>query len=159
LAVGVYVLIVELLGDAVLKTRGGRVFELQPGIYFYVGSAMGPRGVEARVKRHLSRKNKLFWHIDYLTSHPAARVVGYYVVETEEHLESAVASLLSELFNPVPGFGASDDPSNKTHLFKCEEGVEACLSRLRDALGDLGCKVKFKRIAKLRFDNVSESKS
>jgi len=158
LGVGVYVLVVELLEDAVLKTRGGRVFELRPGIYFYVGSALGSGGVEARVKRHLSRKNKMFWHIDYLTSYPSARLIGYYVVETEEYLESVVASLLSKLFTPIPGFGSSDDPLNKTHLFRCEEGVEACLSRVRGALGDLGCKVKFKRIASLGFNNISESK-
>ncbi len=34
------------------------------GYYVYTGSAK--RGLQARISRHLSRKKKLRWHIDYL---------------------------------------------------------------------------------------------
>lgn len=40
------------------------VFDFPPGYYAYTGSAR--RGMQARINRHLSRKKKLHWHIDYL---------------------------------------------------------------------------------------------
>jgi Uri superfamily endonuclease len=48
------------------RIRVGRlgVFEFPSGYYVYIGSAK--KGMQARISRHLSRKKKPRWHIDYL---------------------------------------------------------------------------------------------
>ena len=52
------------------KTRVGKLGSLyfKKGYYLYVGSAK--RGLEARIKRHLRKDKKIFWHIDYLKVSP-----------------------------------------------------------------------------------------
>jgi Uri superfamily endonuclease len=42
------------------------LFHLEPGSYFYCGSALGPGGLRARINHHLAGSGKSHWHIDYL---------------------------------------------------------------------------------------------
>jgi len=73
----------------------------------YVGSALGPGGLRARLARHASPSPRKHWHIDFLLPH--ARVTGALVVESPERIECALASWLAELADScVPGFGSSD---------------------------------------------------
>jgi Uri superfamily endonuclease len=46
--------------------RVGRLgtYEFPEGYYIYTGSAK--RGMEARIRRHVSREKRRHWHIDYL---------------------------------------------------------------------------------------------
>ena len=64
---GVYALILE--ADRCLEVTVGKfgTLDVQPGYYAYIGSALGPGGLAARLKRHFSRDKLLRWHIDYLT--------------------------------------------------------------------------------------------
>ena len=59
-----------------IRIRVGRLgeFEFPAGRYVYTGSAR--RGLEARVRRHLSRAKRLHWHIDYLLAAPGASITG-----------------------------------------------------------------------------------
>jgi len=41
------------------------VLSVQAGYYVYVGSALGPGGLAARVGRHCRREKALRWHVDY----------------------------------------------------------------------------------------------
>jgi len=72
------------------------------GDYVYTGSAK--RNLAARIRRHLSDKKKLRWHIDYLLVHPAVEIVH---VETSTIPECQWNQGLSGTI-PAPGFGASD---------------------------------------------------
>ena len=53
------------------------VLEAQPGYYVYVGSALGPGGLAARVGRHLCSEKTLRWHIDYLRAEAQVEEVWY----------------------------------------------------------------------------------
>jgi Uri superfamily endonuclease len=41
-------------------------FDVRPGFYVYVGSALGSGGLAARIGRHLRQEKTLRWHVDYL---------------------------------------------------------------------------------------------
>jgi len=81
--------------------RLGR-FRFPAGHYLYTGSAR--RNLIARVRRHLSRDKKRRWHIDYLLSAHAVKVVDVTLSHDAECLLNQRAS--GEII--VPGFGASD---------------------------------------------------
>jgi Uri superfamily endonuclease len=42
------------------------VLSVQAGYYVYVGSALGPDSLAARVGRQYRREKTLRWHVDYL---------------------------------------------------------------------------------------------
>ncbi|WP_429615053.1 DUF123 domain-containing protein, partial [Sphingobium olei] len=68
---GAYVLLI-CLDQAVPFRRGTMPHIFMPGWYVYAGSAYGPGGLRARIRRHLRRGKLLHWHIDHLTSTAAA---------------------------------------------------------------------------------------
>lgn len=77
-------------------------FQFPAGNYVYTGSAR--RNLEARIHRHLSRTKRLHWHIDFLLSHPAARVVEVRRFRSEEcRVNRRTRGRIV-----VKGFGASD---------------------------------------------------
>jgi histidyl-tRNA synthetase len=108
---GAYVLLVTLAVplDLVMPRRA----TLVPGRYLYCGSANGPGGLRARLGRHMRRGKSLRWHIDRLTE--AGEVPGAWVVPDGD--ECALAAALAHLPIPVPGFGSSDCPRCRSHLF------------------------------------------
>ncbi len=61
------------------RIRVGRRGELHltPGWYVYVGSARGPGGLRARLRRHMKREKSLHWHIDYITQHITPHQIVY----------------------------------------------------------------------------------
>jgi Uri superfamily endonuclease len=117
---GTYILVLLLPKAANLQIgRLGR-FDFVAGFYTYVGSAMGPGGLSARLRHHLHISNKPHWHIDYLR--PSAKVEEIWYREEKTILEHHWADVLSRLNNvtePVKGFGASDCPCS-SHLFYSE---------------------------------------
>ncbi len=119
---GAYLLVVELEGSL-------ERWSLGPGLYAYVGSAWGPGGLLARVRRHLTKSFKRpKWHIDYLTSAGRPLVAFLFPGLTEDELYEAV----SEVLEPAAkGFG-STDTKHYTHLFKLEPRLlPEALARIR----------------------------
>lgn len=118
---GTYLVLYEL-DDAARLTVGRKgTVDLGPGIFIYVGSALGPGGLWARLRRHLSVPKKARWHIDFL--HPPARPVEVWVKEAKKPLECSWASLVRESEGcvvPLRGFGSSDCRC-KAHLFAFPE--------------------------------------
>ncbi len=91
---------------------------LRPGVYAYVGSAMGPGGIAARVGHHLRVATRPRWHVDYLRA--VCRVVSVWYAVTEERVEHRWVEAVAGLAGAEPamrGFGASDHPG-ATHLFR-----------------------------------------
>jgi len=75
---------------------------LAEGYYVYTGSAR--RNIDKRVARHCRKRKTKRWHIDYITSHPAARVVETRLFsEPECQVNQATAGEIV-----IAGLGASD---------------------------------------------------
>lgn len=114
---GSYILLLDLASAVALDVGKAGHYQFASGSYLYIGSALGPGGVRARLRHHLKRSEKPHWHIDYLRHH--ASVAQIWFVETGEGLEHHWAGLVAQLqgCQPVtPGLGASDCGC-KTHLF------------------------------------------
>jgi len=111
---GSYFLVIRLDEGKRIRTKG-RSFELRPGYYVYVGSAMN--SLEKRVERHFRREKKMHWHIDFLLAE--AKLLRAYLIPSEERLEEALSAEVSRVGEPVEGFGAGDVRVN-TNLYRFE---------------------------------------
>lgn len=111
---GVYILIIELRKKSSIKIGALGVIDFKKGCYAYTGSAMG--GLEQRVSRHLRKKKKLHWHIDYLLQDAVIKDVR--VSETSSKSEECRTAVMLEKSGgrPVYGFGCSDCRC-QSHLF------------------------------------------
>ncbi len=117
---GAYALIIDLarrleipLGR--LAPRGNGPVVLCKGRYIYAGSARGPGGMGARIRRHLSKDKVAHWHADHLTN--AGHVT--LVVALPGGNECQVVAELRRLPGvavPLAGFGSSDCTSCPAHL-------------------------------------------
>ncbi|AOL16611.1 hypothetical protein BFU36_07765 [Sulfolobus sp. A20] len=100
--------------DGKIKVKSGREFEIDKGIYAYVGSC--GRYCDKRISRHLTiEKKKLHWHVDYLSY--LCEPLGVIVLQKGE---KEIASTLSSIFSSIKDFGSTDDKVNRSHLFKVE---------------------------------------
>lgn len=115
---GIYALIIQLDSDINLcvGTLGKLIFK--KGLYVYIGSAQ--TNLAHRLKRHLRREKRLFWHIDYLLNHRAAKVTKVFYKEADKSGECLLAQAISKKGTPVAGFGCSDCHC-KSHLFNITE--------------------------------------
>jgi Uri superfamily endonuclease len=114
-------LILESSSSAVIIVGRKGSLALQPGFYLYIGSALGPGGLRARVSRHADRDKKKHWHIDYLRPHLCLRAVCFSVCsERLEDVWSEQVGAWPEADVPMKGFGASDRQLG-THLYYFQE--------------------------------------
>jgi Uri superfamily endonuclease len=104
---GTYLLLVRAKNETRITVgKLGRLV-VKPGYYVYLGSAHGPGGLDARVRRHLGREKKLHWHIDYLrevTVDPSA----YYELDSRNECFFANELIKGPGATPLTGFGSSD---------------------------------------------------
>lgn len=133
---GTYALLLLLKpGKEIVVGKLG-AFLFPEGYYAYVGSALGPGGLAARVARHCRHDKKLFWHIDYVLAE--ARVVDLYYYVSEQPLECIWAGALRRMPGTgivAPGFGASDCRCSSHLVFLGGEQSshwQQCLAALRD---------------------------
>ncbi|AHL22588.1 GIY-YIG nuclease family protein [Thermococcus nautili] len=131
---GSYFLVIRLEEEKRIRTKG-KSFELKPGYYVYVGSAMN--SLEKRVARHFRREKKLHWHIDYLLKE--AELLRAYLIPSEVKLEEELSREVSKFGEPVPGFGAGDVKVS-TNLYRFEDEPDEVLRGILDKLG-LGWKI------------------
>lgn len=106
---GSYVLIMQVPEAAAVDVGKLGRFTFPQGWYAYVGSALGPGGLAARVDRHCRVSKPMHWHVDYLRAH-AKPVAVWYTVGPPRR-ECRWAQALSELPGasaPASRFGASD---------------------------------------------------
>jgi len=125
---GVYGVTIELARSVRIRIGALGLCEFPAGRYVYCGSAQ--RNLAARIARHRRKRKTKRWHIDYLTSHPAAKVVD---VETFVAGKDGECRLVAQSRRAggrvvVKGFGASDCPRKGgcgAHLLWMGEGVKA----------------------------------
>ncbi len=101
---GVYQLRIRLERAQVVTVGALGPCQFPAGWYVYTGSARS--GLVQRIARHLRRKKRKHWHIDYLLAVAdkveAFVLPGIAVTECELHAELAGGQVI------VPGFGSSD---------------------------------------------------
>ncbi len=96
-----YFVILRLDEDKEIEVGRLGVIEFKKGFYIYCGSAK--RGFYKRLRRHFSKKKKLWWHIDYLSME--ANAIEAYRCKADEH---ELSNLASKFYDWIKGFGSSD---------------------------------------------------
>lgn len=113
---GTYVLILRSRTRATLQIGRRGALALEPGCYAYVGSALGPGGLAARVGRHARQDKRRHWHIDYLRE--ATILTQVWFRYDTARLEHHWAQILHGMpgMAAVDGFGCTDCGC-RAHLF------------------------------------------
>lgn len=113
---GAYLLLLRLDRPVDVPTRNAR-WHVEPGFYAYAGSAYGPGGLRARVRRHLASTKRLRWHIDHLTV--GATSISA-LISTGDFECALVERLLASGAFDIPhrGFGSSDCRRCEAHLLR-----------------------------------------
>ncbi len=117
---GAYVLAMRF--DAALDVQPGKAgpVRLPPGWLAYCGSANGPGGLGARLRRHFRPDKKPHWHVDRLTVRAAdiacVAVAGGSECELVARLSRSPAFEIA-----VPGFGNTDCSICASHLLRLRE--------------------------------------
>jgi Uri superfamily endonuclease len=123
---GTYALLLRPTQDLAVPIGRLGTCRLSPGLYVYVGSALGAGGVAARAAHHLRDKHRLHWHIDTLTQQCAVETICWVI--GLERLECFWVQSLLRLPGasvPLAGLGSSD----------CRRGCPAHLVELARGLG------------------------
>ncbi|UCC58170.1 MAG: GIY-YIG nuclease family protein [Candidatus Bathyarchaeum sp.] len=144
---GVYTLLLFLPKEVNLNIGKLGKKRFPEGHYTYTGSALGKgaTSLKHRIARHLRRKKRRFWHIDYLLANENVSVKAVIVAETKENMECNMNQYLKKVMGakvPVKGFGASDCRKNcGSHLLyfpeieKADFLVQRIVKYLRSSSG------------------------
>ena len=130
---GTYVLVLSSRSTDLIQVGRLGALQLQSGFYVYVGSALGPGGVHARLAHHRKLSLRPHWHIDYLRLHTRVEGIWYRLDDRRlehawaEHIKSAKGAAV-----PLVGFG-STDCGCESHLFFFEQRFSR--ERFRQVLG------------------------
>ncbi len=129
---GTYAIIVELTGDKRISVGKLAKINFRKGYYLYVGS--GQNSLETRIARHLKKRKKKFWHIDYLLAEREAGVREVWIAE-DRGIECLTArKILEEVNTPLVAkkFGSSDCgcPTHLFYLDQSEKLARGLLKRL-----------------------------
>ena len=114
-----YILKIYLKKPITISVGALGLIKFNKGYYFYVGSAK--RNLSSRLKRHLQKKKKLFWHIDYLSSNKNADIKTIWISTKISECKMADCLFNSGL-RVINRFGSSDCKC-KGHLFYARLGA------------------------------------
>jgi Uri superfamily endonuclease len=115
---GIYVLIISVNRNIRVDVGALGTLKFDKGLYAYAGSAQNY--LEKRVKRHLRKSKKKFWHIDYLLDNSWTKVLQVYHKNATRQEECKTVEELSRNGVSIPGFGSSDCKC-ESHLFKIQD--------------------------------------
>ena len=126
---------IELDEDKNLKIGSRLEIDFKKGYYVYIGSAMN--NLESRVKRHLSSKKKLHWHIDYLLKYSQITEVIY---NLDKKVECNLSRELMMNNEYVQDFGCSDCGC-ESHLYYFKNKKEA-IEKVIKAYNSIDCEFR-----------------
>jgi len=134
------------------KCRVGALgsFCLRRGVYLYTGSARG-RGsasIEGRMERHLGKRNRNFWHIDYLLGVRGCKILAFIFSETAKDLECAANMRIQESSHatfPIKRFGSSDCTCPSHLLCVQLYEIDQALAKAKNAYNGLRLKPRLCR--------------
>lgn len=119
----IYFLKIKLKKEIYIRIGKLGNIKFPAGIYYYSGS--GGKNPEKRVKRHLEKNKKLFWHIDYLTNNKFTSIEYYRIFTNTCTSECVLNKRLKRALNGkfiIKEFGSSDCNNNcPAHLIYCPE--------------------------------------
>ena len=108
-------MVIELKKDSLIKIGALGRIKFKKGLYCYVGSALN--NLEKRVQRHLSKKKKLHWHIDYFLMNKNTSIKKVFYKLSNKREECKIARfVLKNSISSIENFGCSDCKC-KSHLF------------------------------------------
>lgn len=114
---GAYMLLLRLDVPVTVPSGRNSPFRLEPGWLIYCGSARGPGGLRARLRRHVRRDKPLHWHVDRLTI--AAAEIGAIPIPDGDECALIAALLRQPAFSvAVSGFGNTDCRVCESHLLR-----------------------------------------
>lgn len=136
---GTYALVVLLTETAVISIGKLGAEQFIPGYYVYLGSALGPGGLRARVGRHLRLRASSIphWHIDYLLR--KSKLIEIWWRSGDDRQECSWSEILGKVGMVFPlGFGSSDCECNG-HLvaFHTRSALHEGRERLKLEVGSL----------------------
>ncbi|HCX88369.1 MAG TPA: DUF123 domain-containing protein [Gammaproteobacteria bacterium] len=106
---GTYILVMRCLRRSCIPIGVLGPMPLHRGWYLYVGSAFGPGGLGARLRRHLRADKTKHWHIDTLVAQCAVAEIWYRCEGRDlEHIWARTLLSHQDTVIPLAGFGASD---------------------------------------------------
>jgi Uri superfamily endonuclease len=113
---GAYALWLQVTEPLTLRVGSLGEATVTPGDWVYVGSALGPGGLRARVAHHARIARRPHWHIDYLRRHAVLTMVWHSVdLLRREHQWARLFQDLGGVA-ALPRFGSSDCQC-PAHLF------------------------------------------
>ncbi len=117
---GVYALWLTIAEPLILDVGRLGELSLRPGCCVYIGSALGPGGLRARLAHHARIAARPHWHIDYLRRH--APLTEIWHSSDPVRREHQWATIFQDLGGaaPLAGFGSSDCRC-PAHLFHFPE--------------------------------------
>jgi Uri superfamily endonuclease len=115
---GVYVLIIQVNKDIDLDIGAIGKIAFKKGLYAYVGSAQ--TNLEKRIKRHLRKEKRKFWHVDYLLKSDATKITKVFFKKANKIEECEIAEAIRKKGEPIRDFGCSDCTC-KSHLFNIRD--------------------------------------
>ncbi len=104
---GTYLLVLKLKKDQEIQPGKLQRTNFRHGIYLYIGRAR--RALLGRIKRHLRKEKKLFWHIDYFLQ--KAEVEEIWLkrdFQDECQVVGKVKNFSKDAILPLKKFGSSD---------------------------------------------------
>ncbi len=116
-------LLILMCHKGVVRTRSGRSFRIDGGVYVYVGSC--GNYCHARVTRHLLMLGRAFWHVDHLRG--ICKPIAVVVTGLSE---DELARALTSKYPVVESFGNSDKPRDRSHLVRVNDGLPRGLGDL-----------------------------
>lgn len=128
---GIYVLVVETRKKLDITVGKLGMMTFMPGKYLYVGRAK--QHLNGRLKRHLRKDKKRFWHIDYLLHESQLEEIWIKRNFFDEcRTAASIQALFKESAHFIRGFGSSDCqcPGHLIHL----PGQEGALPQLQKKL-------------------------
>jgi Uri superfamily endonuclease len=132
---GTYIVLVELAAPTTITIGKLGDHTLNAGFYAYVGSAHGPGGLAARLRRYEVGPRRLHWHIDYLLE-KADLIGAVFRADAEQRECSWARWIANRAQEHVPGFGSSDCRC-ASHLYLIG-GVD----EMREMTRACGCQLK-----------------
>ena len=135
---GSYILFIVLEDDLEVKIGSLGSHKLKQGSYLYIGSALGPGGLRARIRRHLTKTKNLHWHIDYLTKETRTKIKYVIYIETTRNIECNITQILTKHKNfkaIIKGFGSTDCKKRCiSHFLICLDKPYKCLEKTYNIL-------------------------
>lgn len=129
---GIYTLIIFLSREARIDVGKLSMQKFPKGYYTYTGSALGKGAstLKRRVSRHLQKRKRNLWHIDFLLANENATITAVVAAQTSKKLECDMNRCIKregEAKIPVNGFGSSDCKEKcESHLlYLGEEDVKS----------------------------------